>query len=1160
MQGEKKYFEGLNADDDVNLLGETDYINAENIRWGSTNDGATMRIENIGGTIALPSGFALPAGAICIGGAVEKAGRYLVYMIYSPTGSMIALFDIATSTHYPLIEDADIEGGLCFSKDHPIHSAKIINDVLYWTDIVAPRRFNIGAVLKGKDTGTDYLDPGWNYNNPLSLQQHDIALIRKPANYAPSISKDTDATFENNFIRNDSFQFAWQYTYYDGEVSVLSEWSEASLLNQATQDYNFIKVIMNEDEELPQAMRILSLVVKIGSTGKSFVVRLWDKEKENSVTGELAKFSAGTGELLYNFYYNITGPFIDDATSVKPFDSVPVLSGTLEIARNRVFLGDNTEGYDTPATTSLTLTLPDPVTIGFTTLTKNLISIKHKSTVINIYAYSAWYVYLTEVLPVGYYAITATEQTVGFPPNYPTLPAAPTTVAFSGLTFRGADLPTVFSNTRPVGSTTTPNSEVVQTANACDVTGISISTYRAFVPQSLYRGGVVFFDEYMRKCGVVTNDGLSISIPPRDFAFSQGYSTINWTLSNTLAADEIPAFAKYYTPVLTLNMRTRFFIASFDDTVKYATRDADGLYVFTSTTFVTGAVAIAINTTALLRANLGYVFSDGDQCILIDDNDVVYELPVIGMAGEYVLLQPTDIGDTTAATFVYEIYTPYKASAQEPFYARGQVFPVIDPGEVFRTYSTLTGSFNSDAYVMSRNYNSVTYFAEAMSPNDTYYRSWFTDAGRLNIITNEGQRRKKSNISFSNVLLPGTQVNGLSSFEALNEQNLPVEMGAIRRLMLASKAQSEGTVMVAIGENETASVYLGETQIFDSINNSFIAKSDNVIGQVNVLKGSYGTMHPESVVLHKGYVFWFDVNNGAFVRYANNGLFPVSNYKLRRVAKLLADKLLTTSAATIEGFGSRPFVIGGVDNYHAEILWAIPKVSNTAPKGLLIDYVDSSSSSSDSDSDSESESSDDGVTISSPLYPYDIWDQQAKTLVFKDEIEGTGFGNRWMGAYTFSPEWMLINGNDLYSFENGILYSHNDTTPGNFNTFYDVSHRSRIMLACNTEPSKVKSFKSISVEASQEPVFTHIRSEYPYTQSSDLLATDYRDREGMFYAGFYKDRLSPNVTGSYDERMLKGDPMKTAALRILLEFECTNQLLILRFVNILFNNSKGHKT
>src|SRR5690606_5217297 len=117
---------------------------------------------------------------------------------------------------------------------------------------------------------------------------------------------------------------------------------------------------------------------------------------------------------------------IDQGISVKPFDSVPLKSGTLAAGKNRLFLGDNTEGYDTPATTSMSLTLGSSVEVGFDTLTKNLISIKHKYIGIILplrYTYSAWYVYLTEVLPIGYYALTATEQLVD--PgggSYPTLP------------------------------------------------------------------------------------------------------------------------------------------------------------------------------------------------------------------------------------------------------------------------------------------------------------------------------------------------------------------------------------------------------------------------------------------------------------------------------------------------------------------------------------------------------------------------------------------------------------------------------------------------------------------------------------------------------------------------------------------------------------------
>lgn len=336
------------------------------------------------------------------------------------------------------------------------------------------------------------------------------------------------------------------------------------------------------------------MIVQDGSTGNGYTIKTWDRlvEAENTLINN--------SDLTFDYYGNTTGEFIDSDTQVRPFHSVPLLSGSQERGKNRNILADNLEGYDSPGTTSLTLSLPDAISLGFTTLHKHLFEVKHrKSSFVNMYAYSAWYVYLTEVVPVGYYAVTATEQTVTGSSTYPTLPTAPTTLAFSALTFRGGDLNTVVANTRPAGYTqTTEQSALLIFGLYLDITGISTDTYNVFLPQSLHKAGVVFGDQYMRKCGVAESES-NINIPPRNYAFSVGYSAIDWSLATSSVLTEIPDWAYYYWVVKVIYKP--YFIASFDDAPKYATKNlTTGLLEFTATSYATNVVAIAINANALL--------------------------------------------------------------------------------------------------------------------------------------------------------------------------------------------------------------------------------------------------------------------------------------------------------------------------------------------------------------------------------------------------------------------------------------------------------------------------------------------------------------------------------------------------------------------------------
>ncbi len=84
-------------------------------------------------------------------------------------------------------------------------------------------------------------------------------------------------------------------------------------------------------------------------------------------------------------------------------------------------------------------------------------------------------------------------------------------------------------------------------------------------------------------------------------------------------------------------------------------------------------------------------------------------------------------------------------------------------------------------------------------------------------------------------------------------------------------------------------------------------------------------------------------------------------------------------------------------------------------------------------------------------------------------------------------------------------------------------------------------------------------TDYPNTQITDLTAGDYTDEEGLFYADFFKDRLSPNATGTPDERLYTGDDLTSIAIMIMLEFQQYENLFYCNFVDIGYSISRGQK-
>lgn len=1026
-QMEKKVFSDnqtgrLNADDSPFVIGVNEWVNMENCRTGSTDLGATGVAESIGSN-ALISSPQPSVTFITIGAVEDTENSRICYFKFNTTGTnhKIVCCYINTNTEYDVLLSSQVTGGLNFSKETVIHSAEIINGILYWVEgtVNQPRAVNIESGIKANNTS--FVTEQVAYIFPLNFSE--ITLIKPTAVFPPTILKSTDVLFDGNLIANNSFQFAYQYVYYDGGKSVVSSYSVGSRINRYQSTLNRILVSMNANELIPSTVKIVNLIVRIDNGNAAFIVKSWNKENATDAI-EIADQNSGTFQLEHYFYNNQSYEAIAQDDTLRPFDNVPIYSRTLSAAKNRLFLGNNVEGYDTPLTTSLQL---------------------------------------------------------------------------SRTTF-------------------TPNTE---------------NFYECFSPGQ-YQTGIVFFDFAMRKCGVVTNEYLISVIPGRSYVYTDATSSINWSLNNLNVLQEIPDWAYYYAPVRTLNNKTRYFIESFCNTMKYVTKNANGEYEFVSNTFATNVVGLGINTEALVQTKLGYVYSEGDMCRIITSTNVVYNLPVIGQYGNYIILKPIDIGSVITVRIIYTIYSPYKNSAQEPFYEVGSIYKINNPTTSIRSYSTLSGSFAPDSYILARFYQPfplISYYATAMSPNDDFYQNWYNDAGKISLVTLLGQSVKDKYISWSDPYIPNTSTNGLSTFRALNQVNVPDDCGSITKLQLTSKIQNEGTVMLSICRNETNSMYLGEVQITDSTGGTqFFSSSQNVIGTINTLKGNRGSINAESVVQYRGNVYFFDAINGRWVQYSLNGLDDISSYKMVRFWRYWAKKYLSMTFGEIEALGDRPFVFAAVDGAHDELLISIPKLSNTPPKGYLPDYP-------------------------STIYPFDILDYQGKTIVYK-----IGVGEElphWQGAMTFTTEYFCTSQNRLFSFKNGHLYEHNQTTSQN--NFYGVQYTSKIMGTSNMLPQVPKVYDNFLSESNLVPKFVYFYNDYPYQQSSDLVDYDFSQVEGLWYASILRNKLMPTATGFDTDRLLTGEVMRNVNMMFLAEYSPTTQPLQLRFIQLSFAISRGHQ-
>lgn len=907
--------------------------------------------------------------------------------------------------------------------------------------------------------------------------------------------------------------------------------------------FSHIDVQIPVAEKIDQDVIVVNLVANYLVSNVYFIIKTWQKSIAADAQ-EIANHNAGIKPLTYSFYNDKAGIALDSAYSVKPFDSIPQLAQTIEMAKYRSHMGNYVLGYNSSnLITSLAITYDlstvTPNSGSTTTTTGEWFQARIVSEVPFGPVYQVYLMKVTTpVTPMPYAPVYYYTTNNAQPPFPQTIN---TGLIFIGTTY--ADITAYYGNyfndSTPlsVGSLVDQNvSSALLSQNQSINFGVLTKAFKSNAP---YQVSINFRDNYGPAWGIITNDSLLFSTPNTAFSTNQFVEFINWSLSNVNALTEIPIEAYYYSINITKCLRTRFFVEAIGFVI-YVTKDASGVYQFTQLNYSANFAGIGINLSFLNSNGMGYIFSEGD-IINFFLNGSNYSLSVIGQEGLYVIAQLADVGQLSGSSLCeFEIYTPYKKQSNEPFFEVAQIFPISNPGTAQRGYSVLAGHIAGDVFVFSRQNSFINYVAEAMSPNDIFYKLWFTDAGRPDFLDDIGQVSKQDSIAFSNTLILGSKNNGLSTYEALNTKDVYVECGPIRKLQLTSKvANEQGSVMLAICEDETASLYLGETQLLSAASNAFVAQSTDVIGTVNVLKGSFGTVSPESVVEFRGNVFFFDLKNGKVIQYSSNGNFPISQYKATRLWKLFSDQFLSLTQQQIEALGSRPFIFMAVDPHNWELLVTIPRILAVPPKGYLPDYPDT-------------------------IYPFDIYDGQAKTIVFKLSVEP----NHWTGAYRHTPEGMTVIQNKVFGFKNGNLYQHNSIIDYSLN-IYGTVYKARIMFVANQIPNKPKVYENASVEGNLKPSLMYFRTEPSlaeydqfdlHEQASDLLDFQFEVKEGQLYSMIFRNKLVPTAEGMTFDGLLTAEKVRALALKILIEFEPTSVPLDLRYVTLGYQPSKGHTT
>jgi len=341
----------MNKSVDERLIPNGEYIDALNVRMGSTEESEQGVIENAKGNIELTQlqfeGTPLSQEARCIGAFEDGINETIYWFVHdenfapSPTGKidLVVSYNVNTSVLvYHLISMQDgisTNSTLNFSDKYLITGIDKVESLLYWTDDYnPPRQVNINN----------------NYPNPIlgvdQFSYESILVIKKPPIAAPSVTPMPTSSQEN-FLEDRFICFAYRYKYEDGEYSATSQWSKPAFIPS--------NYFYNSATGLNDGMNGLANMASVTYNSGGPLVKSIDllfKEMDSPIIRVIDKVSKKNDGLSdntnYSFQFENSKIFtiLDESEILRLYDNVPLLSKSQTVMGNRLMYGNYVDGYD----------------------------------------------------------------------------------------------------------------------------------------------------------------------------------------------------------------------------------------------------------------------------------------------------------------------------------------------------------------------------------------------------------------------------------------------------------------------------------------------------------------------------------------------------------------------------------------------------------------------------------------------------------------------------------------------------------------------------------------------------------------------------------------------------------------------------------------------
>lgn len=340
---------------DERVVPQGEYIDALNIRMGSTEQSEVGVIENTKGNTVLTAlqfnGVPLSSQAKTIGSIVDGEQETIYWFVHDPNFpvsveaplgkiDMVVSFNETTNLltyHIVSVNDGNgVNTTLNFNPQYLITGVNIIDDLIFFTDDYnQPRFFNVKRTYPLPVGGIDFY-----------LLWESILVIKKPPVESPDVEL-TNLNGQENYLEDRFVCFAYRYQYADGEYSAISQFSAPAF----SPNYFFYSYDSNLNEGMTNEFNAAIVTYNTGGPLVKSIDLLF-KDMNSNVIKVIEKLDkqnlALSDNTLYTYTFSNSKIFtiLPESELLRLYDNVPLSAKAQTIMGNRLMYGNYVEGYD----------------------------------------------------------------------------------------------------------------------------------------------------------------------------------------------------------------------------------------------------------------------------------------------------------------------------------------------------------------------------------------------------------------------------------------------------------------------------------------------------------------------------------------------------------------------------------------------------------------------------------------------------------------------------------------------------------------------------------------------------------------------------------------------------------------------------------------------